>query len=110
VPEGERRDGGVAVRARAAAQVFVDDPAAPVLSTPDAHHLARVLRLEPGEEVVAADGRGHWCRCAFRGASARDVPEEARLEPLEPVAFEPARLDRPQADRARDRPHRRPGH
>ncbi len=83
--EGERLDPAAAVRARAGAhaQVFVDDPAAPVLSGPDAHHLARVLRLTPGEEVVAADGRGHWCRCAYRGGPGR-------LEPLEPVAFEPA--------------------
>jgi len=52
-----------ASRAAAAAQVFVEDPASPVLSPKDVHHLARVLRLRAGERVVASDGRGAWAEC-----------------------------------------------
>ncbi|HVT41332.1 MAG TPA: RNA methyltransferase PUA domain-containing protein, partial [Acidimicrobiales bacterium] len=58
---------GIAVRAAATAQVFVDDPAHPVLSEEDAHHLGRVLRLRPGEEVVVSDGRGAWARTTWVG-------------------------------------------
>jgi 16S rRNA (uracil1498-N3)-methyltransferase len=57
----------IAVRAAAAAQVFVDDPAHPVLSPDDAHHLGRVLRLRAGEEVVVSDGAGHWARTRWAG-------------------------------------------
>ena len=59
----ERRAGGRAPRrpiplwSAAAAMVFVEDPAAPVLTEGDAHHLLDVLRLRPGESVVAGDGR-----------------------------------------------------
>jgi len=58
----------IAVRAAAAAQVFVDDPAHPVLSPDDAHHLGRVLRLRAGEEVIVSDGAGHWARTRWAGA------------------------------------------
>ncbi len=64
----------IAVRAAAAAQVFVDEPARPVLADDDAHHLGSVLRLRPGEEVIASDGGGRWVRARWRG--------EAELEPL----------------------------
>jgi 16S rRNA (uracil1498-N3)-methyltransferase len=67
----------IAVRAAAAAQVFVDDAADPHLTESDAHHLAKVLRLRRGEEVVVADGRGAWARTRWHG--------ESTLEPLEPL-------------------------
>jgi 16S rRNA (uracil1498-N3)-methyltransferase len=57
-------------RADAAAQVFLDDLDALVLTDTDAHHLGRVLRLRRGEHVVAADGRGSWRLCAFTGEHA----------------------------------------
>lgn len=57
------------VRARAAAQVLVDDLTSPTLADADAHHLARVLRLRDGEDVVACDGSGGWRRCSWRTAS-----------------------------------------
>jgi 16S rRNA (uracil1498-N3)-methyltransferase len=60
----------IAVRAAASAQVFVDDPAAPQLSSDDAHHLARVLRLRVGEEVIVSDGAGHWARTTWSGPTA----------------------------------------
>ena len=99
----------IAVRAAAAAQVFVSDPAHPVLSEEDEHHLGRVLRLRAGEEVVAADGRGWWSRTAWRGAAALEplsagtgvgadgaVQFEPRAEPSLTVAFAPVKGERPE--------------
>ena len=99
----------VAVRAAAAAQVFVDDPGRPILSDEDAHHLARVLRLRDGEEVIAADGHGHWARAAWRKEAALEplttgtgvggdgiVQSEARPEPGLTVAFAPVKGERPE--------------
>jgi 16S rRNA (uracil1498-N3)-methyltransferase len=96
---------GIAVRAAAAAQVFVADPARPVLAEGDLHHLDKVLRLRRGEVVVASDGRGAWCLCRFAGAAAdpslalepdaevrREQPEEHPVT----VAFAPAKGDRPE--------------
>jgi 16S rRNA (uracil1498-N3)-methyltransferase len=79
---------GAAVRSAAAAQVFVADPAVPVVEPDDRHHLLRVLRLRPGEVVIAADGRGSWCPCRFRGDSGGSSDD--LLEPDGSVAFEPA--------------------
>jgi 16S rRNA (uracil1498-N3)-methyltransferase len=98
----------IARRAAAAAQVFVDDPAHPVLAEEDAHHLARVLRLRPGEEVVVADGRGRWARTTWQAygelapfdaaadADAAAVSTEARAEPALTVAFAPVKGERPE--------------
>jgi len=99
----------ITVRAAAAAQVFVDDPAHPVLADEDVHHLGRVLRLRPGEEVIAADGHGRWSRTTWRGEAAletlRDgtgvggdggVQFEARTEPALTVAFAPVKGERPE--------------
>jgi 16S rRNA (uracil1498-N3)-methyltransferase len=99
----------VAVRAAAAAQVFVEDPGHPVLADDDAHHLGRVLRLRDGEEVIAADGRGHWARTLWRGAATLEavttasgvggdgaVQFEARAEPVLTVAFAPVKGERPE--------------
>ncbi len=95
---------GIAVRAAAAAQVFVDDPGHPVPSETDAHHLARVLRLRAGEEVIAADGRGRWARTTWQGertleplvGTAAAVQFEARAEPALTVAFAPVKGERPE--------------
>jgi 16S rRNA (uracil1498-N3)-methyltransferase len=97
----------ITVRAAAAAQVFVDDPARPVLADDDVHHLGRVLRLRPGEVVIATDGRGRWLRASWRGgaelepvrdATAGDgtVQIEARAEPVLTVAFAPVKGERPE--------------
>jgi 16S rRNA (uracil1498-N3)-methyltransferase len=108
------------VRAAAAAQVFVDDPARPVLSPDDAHHLGRVLRLRAGEEVIVSDGAGHWARTRWTGgqggngggdggpgalAGLADAPgpggdgsvqfEEAP-QPTLTVAFAPTKGERPE--------------
>jgi 16S rRNA (uracil1498-N3)-methyltransferase len=97
------------VRAAAAAQVFVDEPARPFLADEDVHHLSRVLRLRPGEEVVAADGRGRGGRARWQGAAELEpvrgeagvggdgtVQFEARAEPGLTVAFAPVKGERPE--------------
>jgi 16S rRNA (uracil1498-N3)-methyltransferase len=99
----------IAVRAAAAAQVFVDDPGRPLLSEEDAHHLGRVLRLREGEEVIATNGRGRWARAVWRGDSTLEplatgtgvggdgsVQTEARTEPALTVAFAPVKGERPE--------------
>lgn len=92
--------GAVAVRAAAAAQVFVGDLGVPEPTAPDAHHLARVLRLRAGEVVVAADGAGSWrpCRYADGGRldADGDICTEARAEPAITVGFAPVKGDRPE--------------
>lgn len=70
--------------ADATAQVLVADVSRPELQPPDAHHLQRVLRLRPGEQVVAADGRGAWRLCSFLPG-----PSPA-LEPLGEIVWCPA--------------------
>ena len=57
----------IAVRAAAAAQVFVDDVARPALAAEDLHHVGRVLRLRVGEEIIVGDGAGHWARTRWQG-------------------------------------------
>jgi 16S rRNA (uracil1498-N3)-methyltransferase len=65
--------------------VFVDDLAAVVPAEADQHHLARVLRLRPGETVVAADGAGSWRPCAVSTVG----PAGVVLEPTGAVVVEP---------------------
>jgi 16S rRNA (uracil1498-N3)-methyltransferase len=100
----------VAVRAAAPAQVFVDDPARPVLADEDAYHLTRVLRLRRGEEVIVADGAGRWARTRWAGDGAVEplgddaggvgadggVQREERTEPALTVAFAPVKGERPE--------------
>jgi 16S rRNA (uracil1498-N3)-methyltransferase len=86
---------------RVVAQVFVDDPSAPALSEADRHHLVHVLRLEMGELVVAADGRGTTVECRFTGAGSLLEPTApatttARALPAISVAFAPVKGDRPE--------------
>jgi 16S rRNA (uracil1498-N3)-methyltransferase len=84
--------------------VFVDDPAAPVLDADDRHHLVDVLRLRPGEPVVAGDGRGGWVPCrvaAGRDADSLLVPDgplrrAGRPGPEVVVGFAPVKGDRPE--------------
>jgi 16S rRNA (uracil1498-N3)-methyltransferase len=99
------------VRAAASAQVFVEDPAHPVLSPEDVHHLGRVLRLRVDEEVVVSDGAGHWARTRWKGgdpgalAALRDgsgpggdgsVQFEPAPHPALTVAFAPTKGERPE--------------
>jgi 16S rRNA (uracil1498-N3)-methyltransferase len=83
-----------------AAHVFVDDLTSPVLSDEDHRHLERVLRLRPGEEVTAADGRGGWRRFRYEGAGRLDpLAEVERRNPPEPpitVGFALTKGERPE--------------
>ena len=97
------------VRAAAAAQVFVDDPAAARPADSDLHHLSRVLRLRAGEEVVASDGAGRWARTQWAGGETLEpvsglpgpggdgaVQFEDASEPVLTVAFAPTKGERPE--------------
>jgi 16S rRNA (uracil1498-N3)-methyltransferase len=96
----------------AAAMVFVDDPRVPVVGEADARHLLDVLRLRPGEPVIASDGAGAWVPCrvgpAAAGRSGRSADPTAVLvvdgEPVAEtapspgltLAFAPVKGDRPE--------------
>ena len=69
---------------RPAAWVFVADLDELRLGPGDAHHLSRVLRLVPGEQVGASDGTGRWRPCVVTAVGGGDV----RLEPDAPVAVD----------------------
>jgi 16S rRNA (uracil1498-N3)-methyltransferase len=99
----------IEVRAGAAAQVFVGDPAHPSLSAEDMHHLGRVLRLGVGEEVIVADGVGRWARTAWHGTATPtpvsgsagpggdgSVQCDERPGPRLTVAFAPTKGERPE--------------
>ena len=47
----------------AAGFIYVDDLAHPDPGSEDGHHLVNVLRLRPGELVIAADGNGAYVPC-----------------------------------------------
>jgi 16S rRNA (uracil1498-N3)-methyltransferase len=83
----------------AAAHVFVIDLTQPALDEPDRHHLERVLRLRPGEEVTASDGSGGWRRCRFGAGGALEpvssIEVETRPEPRITVGFALTKGDRP---------------
>lgn len=109
MPDAVPSYAAITVRAAAAAQVFVDDPALPLLAEEDVHHLGRVLRLRAGEEVIASDGRGRWTRVTWGGGpevvpvTGRSgvggdgaVQAEAAAVPLLTVAFAPVKGERPE--------------
>jgi 16S rRNA (uracil1498-N3)-methyltransferase len=79
----------------AAGLVYVADLERPSVTVDDAHHLVRVLRLRPGESVMAADGRGSWRPCRFRppatgGRPSAEAEDQDLLEPDGPVTGVPA--------------------
>lgn len=94
----------------AAAMVFVADLATPVPDAESLHHLVDVLRLRPGELVVASDGRGSWVPCRVTPAVSRGrhsdpasllevdgpVAVTAEVGPSLTVAFAPVKGDRPE--------------
>jgi 16S rRNA (uracil1498-N3)-methyltransferase len=63
----------------AAALAYVDNLDEPRLRTDDAHHLAVVLRLRPGEIVVAADGAGSYRGCRVALGDSAGLGDGARL-------------------------------
>lgn len=63
--------------------VFVDDLGRPAVDDGDRHHLERVLRLRPGDPVVASDGLGghRACRLGDRGSGVLEPDGEIGLDP-----------------------------
>ncbi len=92
----------------AVAQVFVVDLDALEVAPDDEHHLVHVLRLRPGEIVVASDGVGRWQACRFTAGAAHvaaggplleadgPVVMSERRRPEVTVAFVPVKGDRPE--------------
>lgn len=78
--------------------VFVADVDRPVLDGEDRHHLARVLRLRPGDPLTVADGAGRWRPCRFADEPEPDgeVEVEGAPAPAITVAFAPVKGDRPE--------------
>ncbi len=59
-PLSESFAGSSPAAVSAVAHVVVDSIDEAQLSTPDHHHVVRVLRARPGETVTVTDGRGAW--------------------------------------------------
>ncbi|HUP70275.1 MAG TPA: RsmE family RNA methyltransferase [Acidimicrobiales bacterium] len=79
-------------RRQAAVLVLVDaaqlDAPQMTIEEGDRHHLERVLRLRPGEAVIASDGAGRWRSCQWALAGRLDATGPLMTEP----APEPAVL------------------
>ena len=93
-----------AASASPVAHVFVGAlPDSLHLDGPEGHHLARVLRLRPGEVVTAADGRGRWRPYEVSVVAGAGVQLAARgpgetepaLTPALAVAFCLTKADKP---------------
>ena len=82
-----------------AAHAFVADVEAPELDPSDHHHLERVLRLRPGQEVTVSDGAGSWRTCRVGSGLALEPVGDSqavpRPDPPVTVAFAPGKGDRP---------------
>jgi 16S rRNA (uracil1498-N3)-methyltransferase len=80
--------------------VFVVDLDAPRLDDADRHHLERVLRTRPGEEVTVSDGRGGWRACTFvAGGELRpigDIEQWPAPTPAITIAFALTKGDKPE--------------
>jgi len=64
---------------------FVESVSTPVLSDPDHHHAARVLRIRSGDPVTVSDGRGSWCSCRFGPSLVLDGEPEFVDAVTEPI-------------------------
>lgn len=82
------------------AHVFVDDLDAPALTDDDHRHLARVLRLRPGESVSVSDGAGAWRASTWTAAGTLEPEGEVehvpRPAPPITVGFAVLKGDRPE--------------
>jgi 16S rRNA (uracil1498-N3)-methyltransferase len=81
-----------------APHVVVADVAAPVLEEADRHHLERVRRLRPGDDLSVTDGRGSWRWCRFGPDLEPDgeVAVDPAPTPLVTVAFALVKGERPE--------------
>jgi len=84
----------------ARAHAFVPDLDVPALDDGDEHHLLRVLRLAPGDDVTAGDGAGRWRACRLAGGRALEIAgpivAEPRPAPRITVAFALVKGERPE--------------
>ena len=90
---------GFGPRRPSRAHAFVADLDAPELDPADRHHLERVLRLRPGDEITVSDGRGGWrtCRLGPPGLEPLDgVRHDPRPSPEIAVAFALVKGERPE--------------
>jgi len=78
--------------------VFVADLDTLELADGDHHHLARVLRLRPGDELTASDGAGRWRRCRFGAPLEPDgeTTHDAEPKPAITIAFALVKGERPE--------------
>ena len=53
------------LRTQAGPHVFVESLASPMLSDDDRHHLAKSLRVRPGDPLTLSDGAGSWRTARF---------------------------------------------
>jgi len=85
--------------AGAAPHVLVADVEVPVLSDAALHHLSRVRRLRPGDELTVCDGAGAWRPGRFTGGAGVEATGEVVLVPRPApeltVAFALTKADKP---------------
>jgi 16S rRNA (uracil1498-N3)-methyltransferase len=83
------------------AHLFVEDLVTPVLDHDDVHHLVRVLRTRPGDEMSLSDGRGRRVDAVLEDVDGR-IEVVGEIEEVAPppyeltVAFAPVKGDRPE--------------
>jgi 16S rRNA (uracil1498-N3)-methyltransferase len=77
---------------------FVGDLDTPELDPEDRHHLARVLRLRPGDALTVSDGRGRWRPVRFGDTIEVTGPvvELAEPEPQLTIGFALVKGERPE--------------
>jgi 16S rRNA (uracil1498-N3)-methyltransferase len=63
----------------AAAHLYSDDLEAPSLSSDDAAHLSRSLRLRDGEAVTVSDGRSAWRMFRYRASSSPTLEPDGEV-------------------------------
>ncbi len=74
------------------------DLAFPELDAADRHHLERVLRLHPGDELTVSDGAGGWRPCRFGPVleATGDVRRDPEPSPSLTVGFAVVKGERPE--------------
>ncbi len=83
---------------------FVEDVKHPELTSDNAHHADRVLRMTAGEELLVSDGNGAWARCAITSISKKSVNLNILESGVEPTGnFNISVLQAlPKSDRAKE--------
>ena len=71
---------------RSAAHVVVGSLDAPVLDADDEHHLGRVLRIRPTDEISLTDGEGRWVPARWSDGVVEVVGPIETVPSGEPVA------------------------